>query len=73
MDKITDEVYSYMLDDIQSEILRARNKMNSIVTHLENHPTTARVWRQDASNIVDKMKAILHDIDELPALPVEAK
>lgn len=73
MDKITDEVYTYMLDDIQREILRARNKFNSIVKHLEEHPTTARFKAETARNTVAKLKEVLGEIDELPVLPVEYK
>ena len=73
MEKITDEVYTYMLDDIQREILRARNKFNTIEQHLSNHATTARFAAEKARNTIAKLKEVLSEIDDLPVLPVEYK
>lgn len=65
-EKITDEVYQYMLDDAQKEVLRARNRMETIVNHLKHHPTTARFGAERARDITERMRQITKDMDELP-------
>lgn len=66
--KITNEVYDYMLDDIQKGVLRARNKMEDVVKHLESHPTAARLYTPKARDLLERMRSITREIDELPAL-----
>lgn len=65
---ITDDVYQYMLDDIQREVLRARNKMEDIVKHLYMHPTVARFGHTKAKELLEKMREVTHEIDDLPDL-----
>lgn len=65
---MSDELYNYMVDDIQKEVLRARNKMEDVVKHLENHPTTARLSAGKAREILEKMREVTREIDELPYL-----
>jgi len=65
---MSDELYNYMADDIQKEVLRAQNKMEDVVKHLENHPTTARFGASKAKEILEKMREVTREIDELPYL-----
>lgn len=65
MEKISDDVYMYMCDVISGELYRAREQMKTISMHLANHPTTARFKAQDASNVIDKITAVLNDLDDM--------
>jgi len=65
---MTDAVYTYMLDEIQGEVLRARNRMEDVVKHLEAHKTTARFGAERARQLLESMREVTRGIDDLPAL-----
>lgn len=65
---MTDDVYTYMLDEIQGELLRAKIRMNDIVKHLKNHATPARLATSDAEEIWELIASASRKIDGLPYL-----
>lgn len=68
---MTDEVYQYMLDEIQGDLYRAKSRMLDINKYLASHDTIARLKSGDAGEIVKKIIEIIHEIDQLPDLPAK--
>ena len=68
---INDDIYNYMVDDIQREVLRARNKMEDVVKHLNMHPTPARFKFAKAQELCEMLRTFTVELDELPYFETE--
>lgn len=71
MTLITNEVYDYMLDDVQRSTMRSVSKMNDVVEHLKLQASAdGRIaeYIQKAEGVQVLLKQAATQIDELPAL-----
>lgn len=71
MTLITNEVYDYMLDDVQRSAMRSISKMNDVVDHLKlqagaNVKIEAYIGK--AESVQTLLRRAAKEIDELPAL-----
>jgi hypothetical protein len=74
MSLITNEVYDYMLDDIQRSTMRSISKMNDIVAHLKLQSgavVTVEKYASKAAEVQNLLKQAATMIDELPALGID--
>lgn len=74
MTLITNEVYDYMLDDIQRSTMRSVSKMNDVVEHLKlqaGETATLAKYAAAAVEIQDGLRLVAAKIDQLPALGVD--
>lgn len=71
MTLITNEVFDYMLDDVQRSTMRSVSKMNDVVEHLKlRHGLLqdAEKYSAKAAEVQSLLKQAATAIDELPAL-----
>lgn len=68
MTLITNEVYDYMLDEIQANAVAGEEKMKTIIEHLKLQPTKAANYASVAEEVQTLLRRAAVKIDELPAL-----
>lgn len=74
MTLITNEVYDYILDDVQRSTMRSVSKMNDVTEHLKlqaGETTALAKYAAAASEIQDGLRLVAAKIDQLPALGVD--